>query len=46
MIVKVPGGYRVKSEDGKNLSKVLKSLEAAKARLAEVEMFKHMKGGK
>ncbi len=44
MIVKVAGGYKVVSEKGKNLSKVLPTREAAKKRLAQVEAFKHMKG--
>jgi hypothetical protein len=35
--------YVVKSESGRNLSKPL-SKAAAQKRLAEVEMFKHMKG--
>lgn len=42
MIKKVKGGYQVKSESGKNLSKPV-SLDTAKKRLAQVEMFKHMK---
>ena len=46
MIRKVPGGYKVVSESGKNLSKVLKTHQAAMKRLAAVEMFKHMKGSK
>lgn len=37
------GKYVVKSESGKRLSKPV-SLEKAKARLAQVEMFKAMKG--
>lgn len=43
MIKKVAGGYVVVSEKGKRLSKVLKSMSAAEQRLAQVEMFKHMK---
>ncbi len=41
MIKKVAGGYKVVSESGKNLSRVLSSLAAAKKRLAQVEWFKH-----
>lgn len=41
MIKKVPGGYKVTSESGKNLSKVLKTHAAAVKRLAQVEWFKH-----
>jgi hypothetical protein len=41
MIKRVAGGYKVVSESGKNLSRVLKSLGAAKKRLAQVEYFKH-----
>ena len=44
MIVKSGGGYKVKSEGGKNLSKGGLSLGQAKKRLAQVEYFKH-KGG-
>lgn len=43
MIKKVKGGYMVVSEEGKPLSKVLPSKSAAEQRLAQVEMFKHMK---
>jgi hypothetical protein len=43
MIVKVPGGWVVKSESGKNLSKVLKSRKAAEKRLMQVEFWKHVK---
>ena len=43
MITKSGTGYKVKSESGKNLSKVLPSKKAAVKRLAQVEMFKHMK---
>ena len=45
MVRKEGGGYRVKSESGKNLSRVLPSKAAAEKRLAQVEHFKH-KGGK
>lgn len=41
VIKKVSGGYGVKSEEGKNLSKPLTKKEA-KERLKQVEMFKHM----
>ena len=41
MIVKSRGGYQVKSEGGKNLSKPGLSKEAAKKRLRQVEYFKH-----
>lgn len=45
MIVPSSGGkYKVVSHKGKNLSKPM-SKGAAKARLAEIEYFKH-KGGK
>lgn len=40
MIVKAGGGYQVRSESGKNLSKPGLSLRAAKKRLAQVEYFK------
>lgn len=43
MIVKVKGGYVIKSEKGKKLSKVLKTREAAVKRLKQVEYFKHQK---
>lgn len=42
MIKKTKGGYRVVSHEGKNLGDT-KTLEQAKKRLAQVEMFKHMK---
>lgn len=42
MICKVNGKFQVKSEEGKNLSKPM-SKEAAKKRLAQVEMYKSMK---
>jgi hypothetical protein len=41
MIRKTSGGWKVVSHSGKNLSGVLKSLAAAKKRLAQVEYFKH-----
>lgn len=41
MIVKAGGGYQVKSESGKNLSKKGLSKKAAQRRLAQVEYFKH-----
>jgi hypothetical protein len=40
MIKKVPGGWKVLSESGKALSKVLKSYREAVERLAQVEHFK------
>jgi len=45
MIRKSNGGYQVKSESGKNLSKPGLSKAAAHKRLAEVEYFKHAKKG-
>lgn len=45
-IKKVKGGYQVKSEAGKNLSKVLPTKKAAEKRLAQVERIKGAKGGK
>jgi hypothetical protein len=45
MIVKSGSGYQVTSEAGRPLSKPGMSKEAAQARLAQVEMFKHMKAG-
>ena len=44
MIRETSGGWKVVSHSGKNLSGVLKSLAEAEKRLAQVEMFKHMKG--
>lgn len=41
MIVKSKGGYKVKSESGKNLSKGGLSKSQAKKRLQQVEYFKH-----
>lgn len=41
MIRKVKGGYKVFSESGKPLSKVLPTRAAAKKRLKQVEYFKH-----
>lgn len=44
MIVKTKSGrYQVKSHDGKKNLGTYSSQEAAKKRLAQVEMFKHMK---
>lgn len=43
MIRKVKGGYVVKSESGRKLSKVLATREAAVKRLGQVEYFKHRK---
>ena len=42
MIRKVKGGYRVYSEKGRNMG-TYKTKEAAKKRLKQIEMFKHMK---
>jgi len=44
MIRKTSQGYKVVSEKGKNLSKPNLSKAEAQKRLAQVEMFKHMKG--
>jgi len=41
VIVKRGGGYQVKSEGGKNLSKPGLSKAAAEKRLRQVEYFKH-----
>lgn len=41
VIKETPGGWKVVSESGKNLSGVLKTLAEAKKRLAQVEYFKH-----
>lgn len=41
MIVPVRGGYVVKSEKGKLLSRVLPTRAAAKKRLLQIEYFKH-----
>ena len=46
MIKKEGGGFKVKSEKGKNLVGPYKSHKAAQKRLAQVEMFKHMKKDK
>ena len=43
MIKKTANGYKVVSEDGKNLGGPYKSLAAAKRRLSQVEYFKHKK---
>jgi len=40
VIRKVAGGWKGVRENGKNLSRVLKSLSEAKARLSEIEYFK------
>jgi len=45
MIVKSNGGYQVKAEGGKNLSKKGLSKGAAKKRLQQVEYFKHKVAG-
>lgn len=44
MIVRVPKGYQVRSESGKNLSRPGLSKAAAVKRLRQVEYFKHKKG--
>lgn len=44
MIKKTPKGYKVTSEKGKPLSKSNLTKAQAEHRLAQVEMFKHMKG--
>jgi hypothetical protein len=42
VIVKVKGGWRIKSDDGKEwLSGIYKSKEGAKKRLKQIEYFKH-----
>lgn len=46
MIRKVDGGYKVLSEKGRPLSRVLGSIAEAKKRLAQVEYFKAHKGKK
>jgi hypothetical protein len=45
MIRKEKGGFRVRSESGKNLGGPYKSKEQAEKRLAQVEHFKHMNKG-
>jgi hypothetical protein len=44
MIKKVKSGYKVLSEEGKNLGGPYKSKAAAQKRLRQVEFFKHRKG--
>ena len=46
MIVEEGGGWVVKSEKGKNLSKVLKSRKAAEKRIWQIEFFKNQDKGK
>jgi hypothetical protein len=41
VIVKTKKGYIIKSESGKNLSRLLKSMSEAKRRLAQIEYFKN-----
>lgn len=41
MIVKVKGGWVVKSEKGKKLSKVFTNKKEAGKRLKQIEYFKH-----
>ena len=43
MIRKVKGGYQVLSEKGRNLGGPYPTRTEAEKRLAQVEMFKHMK---
>jgi hypothetical protein len=43
MIKKTKQGYKVTSENGKNLSKDNLTKEEAEKRLQQVEMFKHIK---
>ena len=43
MISKVKGGYVVKSESGKTLSKPYATKEQANKRLAQIEYFKRKK---
>ena len=43
MIRREGGGWKVYSESGKPLSKILATHKAAVERLKQVEMFKHMK---
>ena len=45
MISRSGGGYIVKSEKGKKLSRVYPSKGQAAKRLQQVEYFKHKKGG-
>ena len=45
MIRKTSKGYKVISEEGKNLSGEDLSLEEAKKRLRQIEYFKHAKKG-
>lgn len=44
LIKKVKEGYKVLSENGKNLGGPYKSKAAAQKRLRQVEFFKHRKG--
>lgn len=44
MIKKVKGGYKVLSENGKNMGGPYKSKAQAEKRLRQVEFFKHRKG--
>ena len=44
MIKKVKGGYKVLSENGKNMGGPYKSKAQAQKRLRQVEFFKHHKG--
>lgn len=42
VVVKVKGGWRVRSKSGKWLSKVFAKKEDAVKRLRQIEAFKHM----
>ncbi|MCU1242635.1 MAG: hypothetical protein JWO71_3361 [Candidatus Acidoferrum typicum] len=44
MIKKVAGGYKVLSENKKNLGGPYKTKKEAEKRLKQVEFFKHRKG--
>jgi len=46
MIIKVKGGHKVVSHEGKNLGGPYKTEKEAKERLKEVEYFKHRDKGK
>lgn len=42
VVVKVKGGWRIRSKSGKWLSKVFSSKTEAEKRLKQIEAFKHM----
>jgi hypothetical protein len=44
MIIKVKGGYKILSENGRNLGGPYKTKAAAEKRLRQVEFFKRRKG--